>query len=107
MGPLLGALAFATVMAFDEGGIVKGTGGVDSVPARLTPGEAVLPKRLTENLTNAGNSSGSGKSGDNHFHNSPTYHINTIDGDGMQGALEKHADVIEQHVDSAFRRRGM
>jgi hypothetical protein len=107
MGPLLGALAFATVMGFNEGGVVKGTGGVDSVPARLTPGEAVLPKRLTENLTNAGNSSGSGKSGDVHFNYNPTQHFHALDQSGMSDVLDKHADTIEQHVDSAFRRRGM
>lgn len=80
---------------------------MDSVPARLTPGEAVLPKRLTENLTNAGNSSGSGKSGDVHYHNHSVNNLSALDSDGMSQVLERHADVIEQHVDKAFRRRGM
>jgi len=41
VGPYAGKQIFAT------GGLVPGTGTGDTVPAMLTPGEAVVPKRLT------------------------------------------------------------
>lgn len=37
MAPALGATAFASVMAFETGGIVPGVTDGDSVPAMLTP----------------------------------------------------------------------
>jgi hypothetical protein len=104
MGPALGAMAFASVMAFEGGGIVPGVGKGDSTPAMLTPGEAVLPKSLTEGLTSAarGGNLGSNKHVEVHVHQ--TNHVNTIDGDGMQGALDKHADVVAAHVHNAVRK---
>ncbi len=46
--------------------------------------------------------------GDTHIvHVHMTNHVNTIDGDGMQRTLEKHADVVEQHVGNALRKRAM
>lgn len=33
-----------------------------------------------------------------------TYHVQTIDGDGMQSALTKHADVVAQHMERAVRK---
>ncbi len=107
MPPTLAAAAFASVMAFEEGGIVPGVERGDVVPARLSPGEAVLPRTLTENLSNAAKTGSSGPQASVHFHHSPTYHVNTIDGDGMRDTLAKHADVVEKHMESAFRRRGM
>ncbi len=107
MGPLLGAAAFASVMAFDAGGIVKGTGGVDSVPARLTPGEGVIPKRTMEGLQNAANNGSMGGSITHQTHVHNTNHFQALDSSGMSEVLEKHSDLIEQHVDRAFRRRGM
>jgi hypothetical protein len=40
-----------------------------------------------------------------HFHHSPTYHISTIDGDGMRGVLNDHADIIEEHANNAMRKK--
>jgi hypothetical protein len=37
-------------------------------------------------------------------HVRPTYHVNTVDGDGMQDALEKHTDVLTKHFEGALRR---
>jgi hypothetical protein len=105
MGPALGAMAFASVMAFEGGGIVPGVGRGDSTPAMLTPGEAVLPKNLTEGLTSAARGGNlGGKGPDVHVHVHQTNHVNTIDGDGMQGALDKHADVVAAHVHNAVRK---
>ena len=102
LGGIEAAAAFAAVMAFEKGGIVPGIGNGDVVPAMLTPGEAVLPKRLTENLSRAD----SGNSGGDHYtvHVRPTYHIQTIDGDGMRAALNKHTDVLQKHFESAVRK---
>jgi hypothetical protein len=109
IGPALGAAAaasaFTMMMAFEDGGIVPGVGNGDTVPAMLTPGEAVLPKNLTEGLTNAarnGNLDGGG--GDVHVHHHMTSHIHAIDGASVKGMLEKHADVFARHVDGHIRK---
>lgn len=104
MGPVLAASAFAAVMAFNTGGIVPGVDIGDVVPAMLTPGETVLPRALTEGLTNAakfGNLGG----GDTHVHHyHTTYHINAVDGASVQGMLEKHADTFHRHFVNQLRR---
>jgi hypothetical protein len=106
MAPVLGAMAFASAMAFEEGGIVPGVEKGDVVNARLTPGEGVIPKPIMEGLTHAADHGGVGNSGGGtHVHIHMTNHVNTIDGDGMQRTLEKHADVVEQHVHNALRKR--
>jgi hypothetical protein len=107
MAPMLGAMAFSSMMAFEEGGIVPGVERGDVVPARLTPGEGIIPKPLMDNLTHAAQSGDTGRGGDTHVHVHMTNHVNTIDGDGMQQTLEKHADVVEQHVYHALRKRNM
>jgi hypothetical protein len=53
--PAVGASFFASAMAFAGGGIVPGHGNSDSVLSALTPGEAVIPKALTEHLMRAAN----------------------------------------------------
>jgi hypothetical protein len=90
-------------MAFDTGGIVPGVGGIDTVPAMLTPGEAILPRRMTENLTNA--AQGSSKSGpDIHIHYSPTQHIQALDSDGVDKVLTQHKETFHRHFDDHVRR---
>jgi hypothetical protein len=37
-------------------------------------------------------------------HVRPTYHVNTIDGDGMQAALTKHTDQLQRHFENTLRR---
>jgi hypothetical protein len=39
-----------------------------------------------------------------HVHHSPTYHVQTIDGDGMQAVLEKHDKVLTKHVEKTVRK---
>ncbi len=108
MAPTLGAMAFASMMAFEAGGIVPGVEKGDVVPARLTPGEGIIPKNLMEGLTNAakhGDVSGSG--GDTHVHLHNTYHLQALDNTGIQAVLDRHGDALEQHVGNALRKKGM
>jgi hypothetical protein len=98
LGTVLAAATFAEVMALDSGGIVPGLQGIDTVPAMLTPGEAVLPKHLTEMLTQAArNNSGGSGGGDSHYHYNPTIHIQALDRDGVDHVLTKHADTVKKH----------
>jgi len=105
IGAPLAAAAFAAVMAFEKGGIVPGVDNFDSVPARLTPGEAVLPKNLTEHLTNMAKF-GNGGSGaqEIHVHNhySPTVHA--MDGESVHRVLTEHADTFHSHFEDHVRR---
>ncbi len=102
MAPLLGAAAFATVMGYERGGIVPGVGNGDIVPARLEPGEAVLPKRMTENLNKASADGASGHTYNIHVHHSPT--VQALDADGMKRVLDKHADTLADHVKYQIRK---
>lgn len=105
MAPALGAMAFASVMAYQEGGIVPGVGRGDIVPAMLEPGEGVVPKGVMEGLSSvARNGSFNAPSQQIHVHVRPTYHVQTIDGDGMRAALDKHTDVLQQHFENTLRR---
>ncbi len=102
MAPALGAMAFASVMAFNAGGMVPGVDNFDSVNARLTPGETVIPKQMTERLNRAA------EGGDSKphvtIHHSPTYHVQTIDGDGIRQTLTKHKEEFSRHVNAELRR---
>lgn len=104
LGPVMGALAFATVSGYEGGGIVPGVGRGDVVPAMLTPGEGVIPKNLMDGLQTAARSGGTGGGQNYHVHVRPTYHVNTIDGDGMHDALEKHSNVLAKHVNREIRK---
>ena len=105
LGPVFGAAAFAAVMAFEGGGIVPGVGRGDTVPAMLTPGEGVVPKGVMEGLSNMskfGGMQGGGSS--TVVHVRPVYHVQTIDGNGMKAALEKHTDVLQRHFENTLRK---
>jgi hypothetical protein len=108
VGPALGAVAaaatFAGAMAFEQGGIVPGYGNMDTVPAMLIPGETVIPKGLSESLMSAARGGSSQPGHTYHVHVRPTYHVNTIDGDGMQDVLEKHSDQLTRHVQNTLRK---
>jgi hypothetical protein len=109
VGPELGALAaaavFAGAMAFEKGGIVPGVGRGDIVPAMLEPGEGVLPGSVMDGLHNLARNGGfEGRGNTTVVHVRPTYHVNTIDGDGMQAALEKHTDRLQRHFENTLRR---
>lgn len=104
LAPEAAAAAFAAVMAFQEGGIVPGVGRGDVVPAMLEPGEAVLPKQLTESLTNMAANGGGGSRGDVHVHHHATYNVQAFDSDGVNKVLQKHGDAFTQHAVSTLRR---
>jgi len=102
MAPSLAALGFASVMAFEGGGIVPGVERGDVVNAKLEPGETVLPKRMTERLSKATDSD------DNRPHmtvqHRPTYHIHAIDGASVRGMLQKHGDDFHKHFERTLRK---
>jgi hypothetical protein len=104
MAPTLGAMAFASVMAFETGGIVPGTANTDSVHAMLTPGEAVLPKNLTDNLRSAARSGNMGQSGEVHVHIHQTNHVQALDSEGMDRVLDAHKDRLTQHFNDHVRK---
>lgn len=105
MAPVLAAGAFASVMAFQSGTEgVPGVGTGDVVPALLEPGEGVVPKGVMEGLRNMANSGGFNGGNTTHVHVRPTYHVQTIDGDGMKAALEKHTDQLQRHFEQTVRR---
>jgi len=105
LAPELAAGAFAAVMAFEGGGIVPGVGRGDIVPAMLTPGEGVVPKGVMEGLGNVARNGGFDQGRPmTHVHYAPTFHVQTIDGDGVRGVLNKHADQFQRHFEGTLRR---
>jgi hypothetical protein len=103
MAPVLAALGFASVMAFEEGGVVPGVGNFDTVPAKLTPGEGVIPKPIMERLSNSPGEGGK----TTHVKVNFAPHINAIDSNGVSKMLEKHADKFAAHVEAQLRRRNV
>ena len=103
MAPTLGAMAFASMMAFAEGGLVPGVEMGDVVPAMLTPGEAVLPKKMTEQISRASDSDSNQRTPVHvHVHHNPTIHA--LDAESMGRVLQKNADVLTKHVEHTLRK---
>ncbi|GAA3760766.1 coiled-coil domain-containing protein [Terriglobus aquaticus] len=105
--PLAGAAAFSSMMAFASGtDSVPGQGNGDTVPAMLTPGEGVVPKGVMEGLRNVARNGGFDQGGGHtyHVHVRPTYHLQALDGDGIETTLNKHTDVLQKHFETAVRR---
>jgi hypothetical protein len=102
--PLMGAAAFASVMAFADGGMVPGVGRGDIVPAMLTPGEHVADKELTDGLRGMVRSGGA--SGGHTFniraHYAPT--VSALDSDGVDKVLTKHGDRFQKHIENTLRK---
>jgi hypothetical protein len=90
------------MMAFERGGLVPGVGVGDTVPAVLTPGEAVIPKQMTERLTKAADSGDSRPHIHVAVHHSPT--IQALDSQGMDRVLKKHADALSKHFHNEVRK---
>ncbi len=105
LGPIFGAAAFASMMAFANGGVVPGVGNGDVVPAMLTPGEGVVPKGVMDGLSNVARSGGFSGSG-------PSYtirpmfspKIQALDAAGVDRVLEKHADKFQRHFERTLRK---
>lgn len=108
VGPVLAGVAaasvFAGAMAFESGGIVPGVGKGDIVPAMLTPGEGIVPGSVMDGLRDMARNGGMQAGPTIHQHQHITYHVNTIDGDGMQAALEKNSEVVQQHMTNSLKR---
>jgi hypothetical protein len=102
VGSAMAAMAFASVMAFAEGGVVPGVEKGDVVPAMLTPGETVIPKQMSDNLKNASNNAP--KQPDVHIHHHATYHVQAFNADGVNQVLEDHGDQFAAHVQDHIRR---
>jgi hypothetical protein len=100
--PAFGASMLGTAMAFEKGGIVPGVTLGDTVPAMLTPGEAVLPKSLTESLTHRSRSGSMG--GEVHLHVHQTNHVQALDSEGVDRVLTEHRDTFAKHFNDHVRR---
>lgn len=106
LAPIAGAGVFAGAMAFAQGtDAVPGVGRGDIVPTMLTPGEGVVPGGVMDGLRNMARNGGfDGGRSNITVHVRPTYHVNTIDGDGMQDALERHSDQLQRHFENTLRK---
>ncbi len=105
LAPIAGAAVFAAALAFEKGGEVPGVGRGDIVPAMLTPGEGIVPGGVMDGLRSVARNGGfQGQGHTTVVHVQPTYHVNTIDGDGMREALEKHSDQLHQHFENTLRK---
>ena len=104
LGAVMAAATFAEVMALADGGIVPGVGLGDTVPAMLTPGEAVLPKRMTEDLQHAAKFGGDNGGGDVHVHYHHTSHIQAFDSTSVDKVLQQHGDKFTKHAVSTLRK---
>lgn len=105
LAPVLAGAAFASAMAFAKGtDRVPGVGHGDTVPAMLTPGEGVVPGGVMDGLRNVARNGGFQQQPHMTVHVAPVYHVQTIDGDGMQAALEKHSEQLQQHFENTLRK---
>lgn len=102
MGPALGAMAFASVMAFADGGIVPGVGRGDTVPAMLEPGEGVLSNKVMDGLKSK--ASGHQGGGEVHIHHHSHTTVHALDSEGMERVLNKHASTVAKHVNNHVRK---
>jgi len=103
LGGALAAAAFASVMAFQEGGLVPGVGIGDIVPAKLEPGETVIPKKMTEQLQHAADpDASSARPVQVHIHHTPV--IQALDSQGMDRVLQKHAGTLQRHFEHTLRK---
>lgn len=108
LGPVMGAAAFAAVMAFQGGtDSVPGVGTGDIIPAMLEPGEGVVPKGVMEQLSGLAKNGGlSGGQGPHiHIHGvqyAPTVHA--LDADGVDDVLTKHQTVFQKHFENSLRK---
>jgi len=105
--PVLAAGAFATVMAFQQGtDQVPGVGRGDIVPTLLEPGEGVVPGGVMDGLRNVARNGGFDNGGTHiHLHGvSYAPKVHALDSDGVDKALNKHADQFQKHFERVLRR---
>ncbi len=104
MAPVLGALGFASVMAYEHGtDSVPGIGRGDVIPTMLSPGEGVVPGGVMDGLRNMARSGGFDRGPQYHVqaHFAPTIHA--LDSDGVDEVLTKHQDKFQRHFEKTLR----
>jgi hypothetical protein len=94
VAPITAAAAWTAVMAFEQGGLVPGSGNGDIVPAMLTPGERVLTRDENRALTNGSRS----------FSSKPNININVAPGADAK-SIAKAAEKAMKKVSRAEMRR--
>ena len=104
MAPALGAMAFASVMAFQDGGVVPGIGKGDHVPAMLEPGEGVVPGGVMDGLRNMARSGTMGGGKQYHVHAPVHFNLSALDSTGMDAVLDKHGDKLQKHFEKTLRK---
>jgi hypothetical protein len=107
LAPIAAGGAFAAVMAFNSGtDSVPGVGNRDTVPAMLTPGEGVVPGGVMDGLRQMANGGGfDGNGGPTvHVHVKPTYHLQALDGKGIDRTLKSHTNTLTKHFNQQVRR---
>lgn len=103
--PVMAAGAFAVMMAYAGGtDMVPGVGKGDVVPAMLTPGEGVVPGGVMDGLRNMARSGNMGGGSTVHVHVRPTYHLQALDGNGIDKVLKTHTSTLTKHFNNAVRR---
>jgi hypothetical protein len=106
MAPLLGAAAFASVMAFQDGtDSVPGVGKGDKIPAMLEPGEGVVPGGVMDGLRTVARNGGFQNGQTTHVHFRPVYHVQAIDGNGVRHMLRQHSQEFQRHIDNHMRKQ--
>jgi hypothetical protein len=105
LGPVMGAAAFAQVMAFSSGtDEVPGVGRGDMVPAMLEPGEGVVPGGVMDGLSKIAREGGFNQG--QHIHATAHFapQIHALDADGVDRVLEKHQDTFQRHFENTLRK---
>jgi hypothetical protein len=104
IAPAWAAAAFASVMAFESGGIVPGVGRGDIVPAMLEPGEGVLSNKQMDTLREAANGDAPTGGQQVHIHHHATYTVQSLDSDGVRDVLNKHGEQFAEHAANHLRK---
>jgi hypothetical protein len=106
MAPALGAMAFASMMAFQDGtDSVPGMGKGDHIPAMLEPGEGVVPGGVMDGLRNMARSGNMGGGGHHYNVHAPIHFTaSALDSDGMDKVLDKHSDKLQKHFEKTLRK---
>jgi hypothetical protein len=106
MAPVLGAAAFAAMMAFNTGtDMVPGDPRAgDVVTAKLTPGEGVVPGGVMDGLRNVARNGGFDKKPSINVHVSHAPSVQAFDSTGVDKVLDMHEDTFVRKIEKVVRR---
>jgi hypothetical protein len=105
LGPTFAAIAFSSVMAFQQGtDYVPGIGPGDKVPAMLEPGEGVVPGGVMDGLRTMARNGSMGGGTHHHITTHVKFSVSALDSAGMDEVLEKHSDKISKHIGNEIRK---